>query len=473
VPLGDLAAHDDVRALLGGAEAVAVLTGQPLELVFLAAIRAAKTVIACAAALRMTQTVDTSGLGPGETPRVSLISLKIDTARTAFNIFRGAIEASSELRSLLIDEPTQDALSIRHPSGRPIEVKVTHGAKAGGGLVSVWSAGVIFDEAPRMNGADDAVVNLDDARKAVHGRLLPGAQALYIGSPWAPHGPVYDMVKEGWGNPTRTRVVLRGTGPMLNPVWWTPERCDALRNDNPGAYQTDVLGEFADPDGGLIAIDALKRSTRTLQGDLPYELRGQYTAAIDPSEGGANGNPWTLVIVKREERMKPASKPDGTPLFNNDATRTMRPHKFYRVALVREWRGARPGQVLEEVARACRGYGLSKAVTDQYAGAANADLAAQHGLTLEIIPWTAPRKVQAFTDMATHIESGDIELHADPQLQRDLASVRKRTTQQGVAIVLPQMGDGRHCDYAPALASAIENAGASEWSSKTFSVRGL
>jgi hypothetical protein len=42
------------------------------------------------------------------------------------------------------------------------------------------------------------VVNLDHQRSSVLGRLLPNAQALYIGSPWAPFGPVYDAVTEHW-----------------------------------------------------------------------------------------------------------------------------------------------------------------------------------------------------------------------------------------------------------------------------------
>jgi hypothetical protein len=50
-----------------------------------------------------------------------------------------------------------------------------------------------------MAGQEDGVVNLDDARSAVLGRILPGSQLLYIGSPWAPFGPVYSMVQEFWG----------------------------------------------------------------------------------------------------------------------------------------------------------------------------------------------------------------------------------------------------------------------------------
>ncbi len=451
-PLGELATHPDVLELVGGPEALAALPSErgmpPTELVFLAAIRSAKTIIACAAALRATQTVDVSRLGPGEVPRVSLVSLKLDTSAVAHRLLLDTIRASKVLRALLIEE-TADALMVRHPSGRPIEVACVAGAKAGGGLVARWSAGVIFDEAPRMNGASDAVVNLDDARSAVLGRLLPGAQALYIGSPHAPHGPIYELVDQLWQKPTPHAVVLRGTGPMLNPTWWTPERCAKLEQQDPIAYRTDVLGEFADPESGLFNPVAVYRSTRERPAELAPERGAFYSAAVDPAEGAAKGNAWSLVIVQRIDESAPKQPSDGTA-----ATMVSR----YRVACVREWRGLSPAQCWSEIAAALRPYGLNTCRTDQYAASANADLARLHGLHLEIEKTTAPSKLEDFTNLATLMHNDRIELAPDPVLRRDLLSVKKRVTQAGATIVLPRTSDGRHCDTAPALCAAIKAA---------------
>lgn len=440
-PLGELAQHPDVVALVGGVDAIEALPSergeQPLEVVFLAAIKCAKTIIALAAALRMALTVDLSRLGPGEMPRVSLVSLKLDVTTYAHRLIVEMMRASSVLRPLLLDD-TADALVVRHPSGQPVELAIAAGSKAGGGLVARWSSGVIFDEAPRMNGSSDAVVNLDDARSAVLGRLLPGAQALYIGSPWAPHGPVYDWVQESWQKPTTGRVVLRGTGPQLNPSWWTPERCEQLLEADPIAYQTDVLGEFADPESGLLSPVSLRMATREGPLELAHEPLGRYSAAIDPAEGSAKGNAWTLAIVQRIDGEGGARR--------------------YRVALAREWRGLRPEQCLEQIALCCRRYGLQHAETDQYAGAANQDLARRYGLQLIVRTTTAASNLEAFTNLATLLHTDALELPPDPVLRRDLLSVKRRTTQQGVTIVLPRTGDGRHCDYAPALAAAVRGA---------------
>lgn len=459
-PLAELAAHPEVLQLVGGAEACAALPSErgisPTEVVFLAAVRSAKTILACASAIRATQTVDVSKLGPGEVPRVSLVSLKLDLSAVAFRLLHETIIASDDLRPLLTGA-TADTLTITHPSGRPIEIACVAGAKAGAGLVARWSAGVIFDEAPRMSAAEDAAINLDDARSAILGRLLPGAQALYIGSPWAPHGPIYALVDQHWAKPSRHLVVLRGTGPMLNPVWWTPERCAQLEETDPTAYETDVLGNFADPEAGLLSPLALKRSTREGPLELPPAKGTRYYAAVDPSEGAAKGNGFTLAVVDRgaaEEmvnlgvgwsvRARPVGLNDSAPMF--------------RVVLTREWRGLSPSQCWREIAKVCRAYGITSAFTDQYAASANADLARLYGLTLYVDKATAASKLEAYTDLATLLHSDRIELSPDPVLRRDLLSVKRRVTQSGATIVLPRSGDGRHADKAAALCAAIKHA---------------
>lgn len=448
LPLGDLATHPDVVALVGGPEALALIERllklgiTPPEFIILAAIRGLKTILACAASIRMSQSVDVSRLGPGEVPRISLVSLKLDTSAVAHRLLLETIRASKSLKGLLIAE-TANTLMLRHPSGRPIELACVAGAPAGGGLVARWSAGAIFDEAPRMSAASDAVVNLSDARTAILGRLLPGAQALYIGSPWAPYGPVYDLVQEFWQRPTEHMVVLRGTGPMLNPLWWTSERCAQLQERDPTAHTTDVLGEFADPESGLLNPASLRANTRATPFELPPTRGRAYAAAVDPSEGGAGGNGFTLVIV---EHVRLAATP-GTEAV-----------AMFRVALAREWRGERPEQCWEQIATICKSYGVTEAWSDQYAASANVDLAQRHGLTVRIDKATAASKLEDFTNLATLIHTDRIELSPDPQLSRDLLSVKKRTTQQGLSIVFPRVG-GRHADLAPALCSAVKRAG--------------
>ena len=449
LPLGELANDPDVIAAFGGAEAIAALPSErgikPLEFYNVASPRTAKTTLACASAIVATQTVDVSTLGPGEIPRVSILSLKLDVADVPYKRLLGAFETSKVLKPLLLEKGA-DSLLVRHPSGRPIEIAVVAGGKAAGGLVARWSAGLIADEATRMHGAGDAVANLDEALSAIRERLLPGASIQGIGSPHAPSGPMYEIVQQFFGKPTQTTVCMRTTGPAGNPEYWTPERLERLRERDEAAYRIVALGEFLDPEASLLSPIAIKKNTRETPLELPPAQGRRYSAATDPSEGSASGNAWTLVIVENYDRVDP-ERPKDPPLV------------CFRVALAKEFRGLGPEETLRQIAADCQRYGIRRARTDQYAAGANAALARRFGLTLYTDKTTATSKLEDFTNLATLVHSDRVELPPDRVLRRDLLGVKKRVTQSGQSIVLPKTSDGRHCDYAPALAACLKETG--------------
>lgn len=447
LPLGELAAHPDVLAAFGGAEAIAALPGErgikPMVFWNIASARTAKTTIAVAAAIVDSQTVDVSGLGHGEIPRISILSLKLDVADVPFTRLVSTLQASPVLRPLLIGEPTANMVRVRHPSGCPIEIAVVAGGRAAGGLAARWSAGFIADEAPRMTGREDGVANLDDALSTIRERLLPGAQILPIGSPWAPSGPAYVAVQEFFGKPDENTVVMRTTGPAGNPSYWTPERLERLRESDEVAWRINALGEFLDPESGLLSPVAVRRNTRETPIELPPVPGAVYAAAVDPSEGSAKSNGFTLAIVQVLRERPHVSQPAV---------------QRYRVALAREWRGGDIEATWRQIADCCRRYGLSTATTDQYAASANAALAKRYGLTLHKSPVTAASKLEDFTDFATLLHTDLIELPPDREVRRDLLSIRKRATQTAYQIILPRTPDGRHCDLAAAVVSAVTRA---------------
>ena len=407
-------------------------TTQPAEMYVVGPIRSGKSLMTAAVSVCASQRCDLGFIGPGEVPRVSVVSLTTDLARVVHQHVVGRSQATESLKRLLVGEPTSDSAVFRHPSGKPVEVKIVAGARAGGSLVSRWSSGAIFDEFTRMVGGEDGVVNFDDARSAVSGRLLPGAQLWGIGSPWAPFGPAYATVQAHWHQPSRERIVIRAVGPAMNPVYWTPERCEELRARDPVAFRTDVLGEFADPEASLFSTDDLRAVTRSGSLELPPQPRHHYIAAIDPA---TRADAWTLVVCTRKE--------GGVA----------------QVALARQWH-ARPGsplspsQVLREIAEILRPYNVARVVTDQWAADALADLGAQYGLWLHSIAITSQKKVELFESMRALILANRVELPPMQELIDDLRRVRKRVTQSGIAIELPRAA-GRHCDFAFATALAL------------------
>lgn len=435
VPLGGLWEDPQVRDAFGGVEPPPVA---PDVLCILAAIRGGKSLIAAAKALECALTCDVSGLSPGDELRIPVLSVDKDSAHQVFSHLVGVLLARPALRRLVVGEPTADSVTVRHRSGRPVEIKVVAMAKYGSTLVGRWLAGCVFDEAPRMAGAEDGVRNLEDALHAIAGRMRPGSQVLVIGSPNVPYGPVFDMVQTAFGRPSSALVVVKGTGPALNPLWWTPERCESTRRVNPRAYVTDVLGRFADGEDQLfssVIVDAALRESPEV--DPPRPGR-RYAAAMDPA---MRGNAWTLVVVGcsgLSRRGEPA----------------------YSVALARQWRGSRsdplrPDQILREVAADLAPYGLADVWSDQHHVDSLRVIAEQHGLTLMESFSTSDSTVERVEQLRVLLEDRRLELPPDRVMRADLLRVRRRVNRKTVSIDMPTSSDGRHCDYVPSLSLCL------------------
>lgn len=426
--LGALEDRPEVMRAFGGALPVP----RPRELTVFSGVRVGKSMIAGATAVTWSQRIDVSHLRAGETPRIAIVSTRMDNAEVVFDHIVGALQGSAQLRALLVEEPRNERILVRHPSGRPVEILVVAGSRAGASLVSRWLGGVIFDEFPRMVGADDGVINWDDQRRAVVQRILRGGGILNIGSPWAPFGPAYQMFVEHFGKPDNSLCVVKAPASDMHPKWWTPERCADAKALDPDAYITDVLAEFASLEESLFTGVELDRATRA----EPYELEPQsdhhYVAAMDPA---TRSNSWTLVIATREGARK-------------------------RVALARQWTGSRleplsPREVFASMAPVLRRYRVATVWTDQYYVDALRDLALEHGIQLVQIEMTEREKVEKWRALQVRVAIGEVELSRDPVFRADMQRVKKKTTQTGLSIVLPRTSDGRHCDYAPATLLAL------------------
>ena len=422
--LGSLSSSPVVQRALG---ATPLRLARPRELVVLSGIRTGKSLVAGCIGTHMALTCDLSALGPGEVPRVSIVSLTKDLSEVIFNHIVGRIQHSPLLSRFLAGPPSAESVMLRRPDGRLVEIKVVAGSRAGSSLVARWSAGCIFDEFPRMVGGDDAVVNWDDSREAVLLRLLPGAQLVHIGSPWAPYGPAYDLVQQRFGKPTEDMVVVRAPAYDMNPYYWTEARVEAAKAEA-DVFRTDVLAEFASPDEALYSAAVVDACTRQGAEQLPPKPGNTYYAAMDPA---TRGNGWTLVIATRE------------------AGRTI-------VVLAREWRGTRdrplnPGVVLAEIAGILAAYSLDTVDTDQAMGDAIIALGDLVGLSL--VPWryTSAERTGKALSIRTRLDSNELELPPNHRLRADLLQVRKRVTPGGAVVDLPLTSDGRHCDYFPSL----------------------
>jgi len=437
-PLGKLWELKEIRDAFGG---VAPPLVAPENLTILSAIRCAKSMIAAAKAIQISQNVDLDVpyISAGDEIRIPIVSVDKDKAHAVFSHMLGHIQAKPLLRRLLVGEPTAESFYLRHPTGRVIEVCTTPLAKSGSTLVARWLPAVIFDEAPLMASVTDAKKNLDEALAAITGRVLPGGQVLMIGSPWAPFGPIFDLVQEHFGKPTTEHVVVRAPGPVMNPVYWTPKRCAQIAKKDPRAYRTNVLAEFADIEDGIFSSIEIEKATRAGPVVRPYEKGHYYRASMDPA---FRGNGWTLTIV------------ECTGTTENGAT------PKFSVALATQWIGSKieplkANVVLGEIAEILTEYGIDSVTSDQHNVDTIREIAETHGIAINEVTITSENRLEMVENVAALIGDERLELPPDRQLAGDLKAARKRVTQNGVTLHLPRSGDGRHADYVPCLGLAL------------------
>jgi hypothetical protein len=317
---------------------------------------------------------------------------------------------------------------ITHETGRLVEVKVTAGAKGGSSLVGRWLAGVVFDEFTLLSGSKDGVVNLDDSRRQVEGRLL--GQEVMVGSPHAPMGPGYDIVMDNFGvRQSEDLVVAWGVGPDLNPAWYTPERIKAF---TPDIFAVTCTRQFLSPESqylsGLVDKNIRKENNR-----IPRMPNQHYVAAMDAS---SKTNAWTLIVLTQ------GSECEGGPLL-------------WQVVLHHQWlpygTPLVSSEVLSEIKELIEPYGLDQVYSDQWSFQALLELAGQQGLRLVEHNMTHAETAHNMKMLRQLLEDVKLSLPNDPYMRRDLLGVKRRPTYQGIKFDLQTTRDGRHSDYVPPL----------------------
>jgi hypothetical protein len=420
--------------------------GPPEVAMVLSGIRTAKSTVIALMAIWLTQTIDLpEWIRESDEVRIPILSVDIETARPTFSHVRDTILGSPRLSGLLardekgkVIEPKTDSLLLRHPSGKHIEIKVVAINRAGSSLTARWFAGAIFDECPRLGSEVEFIRSFDESYRACLGRMLPGGIIMLGGSPHARTGPIYEMFRQNFGKPTPKLVVLRAKAYWLNPIWWTPERREAMRVKDAIMHQTDVECEFRDPEHALGDSESIEKAMRKTPGNVEPIKGHHYVATMDPA---TRVNTWTFTIL--------------------ECVGLKGPNMAYRVAFNDQWvpspgRSLSPDYVLGEIAAHCKRYGITEVTSDIASADALTDIAATKGIELTIE--TGIDLLELGRELMTLIRRELLELPEDGQMREDLATVRTRTSSNGgVTIMLPKAAGGRHCDYFPALCLAVKN----------------
>jgi hypothetical protein len=505
MPLGDLANDPTVIEALGGVDAIAALPDhRPVEMLDISAIRVGKSLWAAAFIVWLSQTVDLSGTISSDIVRIFVAALKLEgTAAVMKHLVENLLNKPA-LRSLLADDPKdvtlanaiRGGLRLKHPSHKIIEVKCIPLDRAGGSGLSVYCAGVVVDEYPRMIGADDGVKNVEHFRDGVIGRLLPGAVYLATGSPWQPYGPAYDAVVKHFGKPTQDLVVMRtSAAPFIgiNPEW-TTKKAAFLERRNPRAYKTDYLAQFTDGEETVFPPKTIEAACEWVP---PTNVEyGKPAIFADPSAlrhdtWAALVGGWVYPQVTQEDlfehtilgdRVTEAPPGQHGPvivgkygwirlhlddrgqLIPKPAAFAQKP--WFEVFKIVSWdkkSGARGLDLVKAIGDLGREYGCSDFHWDGYEQLMLGDAIRREGLRPHVHPWSQGKKTQAVDHLRTLFierrvklpknETGS-EMTPQDKLKQELVRFRARQTPGGNFQYIVTGGEG-HGDHASCLLIAM------------------
>lgn len=304
------------------------------------------------------------------------------------------------------------------------------------GVSGFTSIFVLCDEVSKWldadTGSNPATEVLRSARPTMS--TMPNARIALSSSPMGRFDAHYDAYEQG-----ETDLQITAFAPtwVANPSL-TEAATHRLEPDELAWMREYAAIPQAAAESSLLTEALIDQATRRppLLVDLPPDPRHRYVAAIDPA---TRGNAWTLVLMTREAS------------------------GVRQVALARQWRGTpseplRPGAVFGEIRELLAPYGVRALVSDTWSQDALTEIAQGAGLTLFTEePWSPQRKRDAYEALRAALQEGRLELHPDPLLRQDLLGIRKRITRTGVTYELAEV-EGRHSDYAPAVAMAAVQA---------------
>jgi hypothetical protein len=395
------------------------------ELMVVAAIRCAKTLIAGAALAQRTMIANLTGLRPGETARAGVISWRVDLANTCFEFMTGAFESSPLLRTQVLEAPKwfpgapKNVLRVyNRVSDRNVDILTLAANRGGASALSKWYVGFVVDEAARML-ADfqDGVINYTDIRRAVFQRILPDGFYLAITSPWLSVGPIYEAQKRLGVHEQDGLCVAWAPGWVMNPVTWDEEACRRARAADPESYLTDVEARFAHTDELALAHALVLGNQKVRVAALTDEPVAYADVAV----------------------LDAGLRKDGVAL----ALAGM--HKGKRVLLVyREWLGWADTPldmrvVAHAVALWLRRYNLTSVLVDALSCESFGELL-EHEDGLSVAPWEATaREFAALAGrLEHHMKLGEVFLPDDQRVRDDLSSVRRLTSTTGeVSVAFP------------------------------------
>ncbi|HET9045106.1 MAG TPA: hypothetical protein VFN70_18250 [Burkholderiales bacterium] len=322
------------------------------------------------------------------------------------------------------------------------------------GVSGFTSVFVFCDEVSKWRDADTGVNPATEVLASLRPTMKtqPHARIVLSSSPFSTLDAHYDAFERGdddrqvvgyapsWiANPTITEAETIAEEP--DERVWAREYKAVPQAEVEFSLLTEEQVDRAAAGRTAAAIPAKPADPKLCEGAWAKRLLPGYrfTATMDPA---TRTNAWTLIVAGKG--------PSGRR----------------EVLLARDWvprKGAPlvPHVVLAEIYDLIAPYGLRCVVTDQkatdYLDSILALMPREKRIVLLEEPWTNDTKRDGYEHLLKLAQSDMLGVPAQKQVKADLLGIVKRVTRNGVTYDLIER-DGRHADYAPAIAHAVADA---------------
>ena len=359
-------------------------------------------------------------LAPGEIAVVAVVAADRQQARVLFRYIRALILETPPLRRMVVNE-TAERMELSNRAA--VEVMTASAISVRGRTLA---CGILDEVAfwPIGDAAQPDIEVLNALRPAL--ASLPGSFLLAITSPYGRAGEAWNAFRRHFGRDGAPVLVWRAATLTMNPTI-PPELVDAALEEDQERAGAEWLAVFRKDVERFVSLEAIAACTVPGRFELPRLTGVRYHGFTDPSGGSQDS--FTLAISHREgERAVLDLVREVKPPFD-------------------------PERVVNDYAAVLKDYGITRVMSDKYAGAWV--FAAFHKAGI-FVDQAARPKSEIYGELLPGLNSGKVELLDNQRLLAQLGSLERRTSRAGRDSI--DHGPGAHDDLINSAAGALTMA---------------
>jgi hypothetical protein len=282
---------------------------------------------------------------------------------------------------------------------------------------------VVCDELAFFRSTENIPVDVEMLRAARPCLATTGGRLIVLSSPYSQSGALWNLHRRHYGKDDSTTLIWQASAPQMNPTL-PANYIERMREDDPEAYRSEVLGEFRAGVSTFFDADQLAACVVEGRRELGPAESISYTAFVDPSGGSRDA--FTLAIAHLNgQRVTIDCMRAWTPPFN-------------------------PTGATAEAATLLKSYCCREVTGDRYAGEWPREAFRAHGIEYEV---SELDRSGLYMELLPAVNAGMVELLDDAQLLRELRGLERRRGTAGRDRV--DHRPGSHDDLANSLAGAV------------------